>query len=208
MTFSPDNQDDSLRHLLEQALLLPRKRHDLLQQQKTVRQILNSVPIRRWLYESACQTSNRNRSIKVRSLIVEIMQYSGNLWREPTVSADDYEEALARTWAWFGENFCTYDPERASFMTWFNNKLSWMIQTVIRERTIEQARRYQFPITPDGEKSPSIENIPAPSNLVIESQLFLEQVLELVQRDPGSQLGNCRMQSHPVSPAKQSFCRF
>ena len=197
MTCSPYDQDDSLRHLLEQALLLPR-RHDLLQQQETVRQILNSVPTRRWLYEAACQTSNRNRSIRVRSLIVEIMQYSGNLWREPTVSADDYEEALARTWEWFGRNLCKYDPERASFMTWFNNRLSWTIQTVIRERTIEEKKRYRFSPMPDGEESWSIDDIPDLPDFITESQLFLEQVLELVQRDPDRQLGNCRMQGHPT----------
>lgn len=52
-----------------------------------------------------------------------------------------YEEALTRTWEWFGKAFEKYDPERASPVGWFNMKLRFHIIEVQNEVTKEQKNR-------------------------------------------------------------------
>lgn len=67
--------------LLENALRQPKERRNLLQYPEKLQAIMKNIPARRWLFEQACQTHDRNRAIKVRLFIVEIMQYSGQIWK-------------------------------------------------------------------------------------------------------------------------------
>jgi len=66
---------------LENALKQPHERRNLLQYPEKLQAIMRDIPARRWLFEQACQTHDRNRAIKARLFIVEIMQYSGQIWR-------------------------------------------------------------------------------------------------------------------------------
>jgi hypothetical protein len=111
------------------------------------------------------------------------------------MSPDVYEEALARTWVWFGENFHRYNPEQASFVTWFNNKLKWMIRDVIREQTIEQGRRIPARKDSGGEAIELADLLPAPD--LDRWEETLGEWIDLVQQDPGKQLRNCRMRDYP-----------
>ncbi|HEY9614430.1 hypothetical protein [Allocoleopsis sp.] len=111
------------------------------------------------------------------------------------MSPDIYEEALARTWLWFGENFHRYDPEQASFVTWFNNKLKWVIREVIREQAVEQGKRIQPPKNSDGEAIDLTDFFPAPA--LDHWDETLQEWMDLVQQDPGKQLRNCRMRDYP-----------
>jgi hypothetical protein len=108
---------------------------------------------------------------------------------------DVYEEALARTWVWFGENFHRYDPEQASFVTWFNNKLKWVIREVIREQAVEQGRRIQSLKDSDGEVIDLADFLPAPD--LDRWEETLQEWMDLVQQDSGKQLRNCRMRDYP-----------
>jgi hypothetical protein len=111
------------------------------------------------------------------------------------MSPDIYEEALARTWVWFGENFHNYDPEQASFVTWFNNKLKWVIREVIREQTVEQGRRIQPPKDSEGEAIDLADFLPAPD--IDRWEETLQEWIDLVHKDSDKQLRNCRMRDYP-----------
>lgn len=106
-----------------------------------------------------------------------------------------YEESLARTWVWFGENFEHYNPEQASFVTWFNNKLKWVIRDVIREQTVEQNRRIQPLNYSDAEAIDLADFLPAPN--LERWEETLEEWIDLVQQAPDKQLRNCRMRDYP-----------
>ena len=182
--------------LLEEALRHPIKRRELLQQRETLQDILNDIPTRQWLFERLSQVGDRNRAIKARLLLVELMQYSGQIWRGGgSVSSDAYDEALARTWQWFSEHLHTYDPTAASFITWFNHKLRWMIQDVIREIATEGSRRYN----PPGSSKEETDELPLdyPASEPDRWKETLEKWLDLVQVDPEKQLSRRRMQKYP-----------
>ncbi len=179
-----NNADDPLQSLLEKALLSSVQQRDLLRQPELLGRILNSIPHRRWLYQVARQTHDRTQALKARSLIILIMQYSGNIWRG-TTPPQDYEEALARTWKWFSEHFHKYDPEKGSFVTWFNNKLGFMILDI----EIEQQKQ---PFLPE-EK---LIHVADPKRSRVEAQIFHDQLVELVQCDRGNYLRHCYMHNH------------
>lgn len=181
--------------LLEEALRYPIKRRELLQQRETLQEILKDIPARQWLFDRVSQVGDRNRAIKARLFIVELVQYSGQIWRGGgSVSSDAYDEALARTWQWFSENLHTYDPEAASPITWFNNKLRWMIQDVIREIATEESRRYYPPDSSEEGDEPPFDY---PASEPDRWKETLEKWLELVQADPEKQLSRRRMQKYP-----------
>ena len=205
-----DNSASRLQSLLEQALFSPTQQRDLLRQPEALGEILNSISARRWLFEVSRQ-NDRNRAIKARSLIILIMQHSGAIWRGST-APEDYVEALARAWKWFSERLNDYDPTQASFVTWFNNKLKFLILDVIEEKKAREQREQPLE---SGEDAQSIV-VPDPRPSVVVAQIFYEQVVDLVQRDPGHNLRRCYMhnnlhvtcqkvisailQSQPVSP--------
>lgn len=173
--------------LLQAALNHPIERSRLLQQLEKLREIMNNVPARRWLFEQACQPDDSNRAT---NLIIAIMQSSKLIWRGGKISPDVYSEALSRTWVWFMEHFQTYDPEAASFVTWFNKKLGWMIQDVIRESAKEERGRLRSPADEDREWIYP----PAPNS--DRWHETIQEWLALVQNNSYLLL-NCRSQSSP-----------
>jgi hypothetical protein len=182
MNNQPINSDDRLLFLVEQALLSPVQRRYLMQQPaETLRKILNYVPTRQRLFEASLQTRDPNLARIARWLIISIMQNSGAIWRG-TAAPEDYAEALSRTWIWFCENFHKYDYTKASFITWFNHKLSKVILDIISEPRPLPLPEYWDP--PD-RKPPWIE-----------AQILSEQIVGLVSRDPGNELRNCRMRNN------------
>jgi len=181
--------------LLEEALRYPIKRRELLQQRETLQEILKDIPARQWLFDRVFQVGDRNQAIKARLFIVELLQYSGQIWRGGgSVSSDAYDEALARTWQWFSENLHTYDPTAASLLTWFNNKVRWMIQDVIREIATEESRRYYPPGSSEEGDEPPFDY---PASEPDRWKETLEKWLDLVQADPEKQLSRRRMQKYP-----------
>lgn len=179
-----NHSDSSLQAWLEKALVSSAQQRELLRQPEILREILNSIPHRRWLYQVARQTNDRNRALKARSLIILIMQYSNNIWRGNT-APEDYEEALARTWKWFSEHFHNYDPEKGSFVTWFNNKLGFMILDI----EIERQKQSFLP-------EEKLIHVADPKRSYVEARIFHDQLVDLVQRDPGNALRHCYMHDH------------
>ncbi|NJO39206.1 MAG: hypothetical protein HC865_00525 [Cyanobacteria bacterium RU_5_0] len=165
--------------LLQAAVSSPIEKSKLLQQPEKLREIMNNVPARRWLFEQACQPDDLNRAA---DLIIAVMQSSRLIWRGGKISPDVYSESLSRTWVWFMEHLQTYDPEKASFVTWFNQKLVWMIQDVIRELSPiddqDKERIYQIGPFPDRWDE------------------TIQEWLELVQNHPHL-FRNCRSQRSP-----------
>ncbi|MBF2076362.1 MAG: hypothetical protein IGS50_21750 [Synechococcales cyanobacterium C42_A2020_086] len=178
-----DNDSTPLINLLRAAIHgPPLERSRLLQQPETLRDIMNNVSARRWLFEQACQ-NDPTQAQPARELIVALMQSSKLIWRGGKISPDVYSEALSRTWVWFMENFQTYDPEKASFVTWFNRKLGWMIQDVIRPQPITK------PL--DGD-----DGIQPPPPELDRWHETIQEWLELVHNHPHL-LRNCRLQRFP-----------
>ncbi|MCC5613748.1 hypothetical protein LC605_01365 [Nostoc sp. CHAB 5836] len=178
----------SLICLLQAALNNPIERSKLLQQQEQIREIMNDIPAREWLFEQICQTDDPSQAKK---LIIDMMWSSKLIWHGGGISPDVYGEARSRTWVWFTENLCsTYKPALASFVTWFNQRLKGMIQDVIRERAKEERRRLNLPA--DEEDN---EWIYPPAPEPDRWHETIQEWLELVRNNPHL-LINCRMQSH------------
>lgn len=192
--------------LIDRSLESSQVRCEVLRKPERLMPIVNCVLARKRLKEYACQNLDRRRAVKARSFIVEIMQKSGGIWRggNPPPPPDIYEEALVRSWEWFSEQLCSYEPERASFITWFNQNLRYKILDVTRKQQTEEDRRYQPPETKDDtfdldlwDRIP-IDKLPErilPSDLEYASILY-EQLIELVKRDIGGTLHMCYMQQH------------
>lgn len=187
---SLNEPDHLLQSLLEQALLSAAHQRELLQQPEQLGRILNSIALRRWLFDLSRQTVDRHRALKARSLIILIMQYSGKIWRG-TTAPQDYAEALARTWEWFSREYHTYQPEQSSFVTWFNQKLKWAICDVDRERQKRSQREQSLESSEDDSL-----DVPDPKLPTGTAEIFYEQIVDLVQRDPGHYLHQCTMQNH------------
>jgi hypothetical protein len=183
-----DFSDSSLIALLEAALSNSLARSRLLQQQKILQEIINDIPARQWLFVQLCQADNPNQ---VKDFMIAMMKSSRLIWNGAKISTDVYSEALSRTWIWFMENLQQYNPEKASLVTWFNQKLRWTIQDVIQEKADEQKIRLNP--SADGENHEWIYP-PAP-----EPDRWYETIhewLELVENHPHV-FKDCRMQSHP-----------
>lgn len=186
-----DDLSAPLIGLLQAALNNPLERSRLLQQPEKLREIMNNISARRWLFEQACQPDVPTRPYQAKDLIVTMMQSSKLLRHGGRISPNVYSEALSRTWVWFMEHFQTYNPEEASFVTWFNQKLGWMIQDVIRESANEERRRLCSPA--DAEDREWIYP-PAPNS--DRWNETIQEWLVLVQDNPHL-FANCRLQSSP-----------
>lgn len=179
---------------LEDALKYPEQQRALLQQPEKLREIMNHIPARQWLFEQACQTTVGTQAAKARLLIIRIVQSPTLIWHggDRTLSPEIYEEALARTQEWFSRNFDRYVPESASFVTWFNNQLKWKIADVQKEIARDQKLR-EPPQSSDGELFDPLDLIPAPDP--DRWQETIQNWLALIQND--SALRSCRMQNSP-----------
>jgi DNA-directed RNA polymerase specialized sigma24 family protein len=178
---------------LQAALSNPIEKSKLLQQPQKLREIINDIPARQWLFEQACQTSDAKLAIQAKDLISNVIKYSRLIWRGGgNLSSDIYEEALLHTWELFNKRMCLeYKPEKASFVSWFNLKLRYEILNEIRKRAKEDKRRVH--LSTDEEDYESIYP-PAP-----EPERWHETIqewLELVQNN--SHLRNYRMQNYPA----------
>ena len=189
-----DIRVEPLIELLQAALDHPAERGRLLQQAAQLREIMNTIAARRWLFEQwrlVEQGRQPQETNRVMGLISAMMKSSGLLWRGGRISPDVYSEALSQTWEWFITGFGAYNPEQASFVTWFNGKLVWKIQDVIRAIAHEEKRRLR-PLS-NAETDPWMDP-PAP-----DPDRWRETVrdwLELVKQNP-HRCASCRMQQYP-----------
>jgi hypothetical protein len=189
---------------LEGALNNTGQRQQLLQEQGTLRQIMQDMACRRWFIEQVAlaETCDRNlilRSRKVRNLLIQIMQHSGSIQRQGNTDPEVYDEALSRTLEWFSGNLFNhlqaYDPERGGMVTWFNNNLKYKIKDILRDRAIDQQRRQPQFYHPDSTDPDPIEAIPSfDSN---DDDTFFKTAIELIQQDPEKRLRRTRMQGTP-----------
>ena len=183
-----DFSDSSVIGLLQAALSNSMTKSRLLQQPKTLQEIINDLPARKWLFEQLCQADNSDR---VKDFTIAMMKSSRLIWNGARISPDIYSEALSRTWIWFMENLGKYNPEKASFVTWFNQKLRWTIQDVIREIADEERIRLNPP-TNEEDREWIYPPAPDPDRWYE----TIQEWLELVQSHPHI-FKECRIQSHP-----------
>ncbi|MEM9163447.1 MAG: hypothetical protein AAGC54_10310, partial [Cyanobacteria bacterium P01_F01_bin.4] len=179
-------KSNALIERLRAALCSSADRQQLLQQFQTIRAILNDISARQWLFEQIQWTEDSTVAPDdpALKLIISLMKASGMIWRGGLISPEIYDEAHSRTWEWFLKRLHTYDPSRASFTTWFNNKLKWIIQDLIRGKIGE------LPLYPD-EENWNDPPAPAPDQW----HETVEDWFELVKND--LRLSSVRMQNHP-----------
>ena len=94
--------------------------------------------------------------------LVIIVQHSGKLWRGGDAEKEYYEEALQETWLYICHNIESYEPERASVVTWINSRLQWKLRHVSEKVMIEQNRRVHPMKNAEGEIHDPVESIAAP----------------------------------------------
>lgn len=178
---------------LQAALSNPIEKSKLLQQPKKLQEIMNDIPARQWLFEQACQTDHPHLAVQSKDFIIIMMKSSRLIWYGGgKISPDVYEEALSRTWEWFSKEMClAYNPEKASFVTWFNQKLKFRILDVIREQDKEHRRRLHLP-TDEEDHEWIYPPAPAPERW----HETIQEWLELVQ-NYSHLFRSCRMQNHP-----------
>lgn len=169
--------------------------------------IINNVQARQWLFEQVLRyeqrrCSNSDLSNPASDLTVAIMKFSRSIWLGGSISPEIYSEALSRTWEWFiaGEEkkypkqvmstcadsprkksgLLAYDPLKASFTTWFNNKLKYTILSITSS------------------PSPTTLPIDDSSTLPVEPNRWLETVEQWLEFVTNSrELRNERMHRHP-----------
>jgi hypothetical protein len=225
-----DDSNSPLIGLLQAAIHSPIERSKLLQQPEILRDIMNNIPARRWLFEQACGSDHPNQAT---DFIVAMMLSSRLIWRGGKISPHVYSEALSRTWKWFIEHLQDYDPEKASFVTQFNCKLKWMIQDVIQEIADEQKKRFSckdgeedndwiYPPAPPSDRwhetvQEWLELVQNPSHRFIHDrmqcrsyincQVVLTQILTVL-RDSGEFSWDVVAQNYHIKPpALKRFCR-
>ncbi|MCL6434612.1 MAG: hypothetical protein K6T90_10440 [Leptolyngbyaceae cyanobacterium HOT.MB2.61] len=65
--------------------------------------------------------------------LIQRVQRSGRLWMGGNAPGDYYEEALQQTWLHICQRIETYDPQRASVITWINFVLKHKLLDLYRE---------------------------------------------------------------------------
>lgn len=159
--------NDYEKYSLPELISMARKASSGSAERKdAARAILKDKAHRARLFQIAT-TQDRGRQLKARNDIIWLMQESGNIngfpsYRENMSSERPgkvwmiqgsehsysveffiYEEALVRTWAWFGKSFDKYQPASASPVSWFNRTLKFRIIDVQNEVAEEQKNRQQ-----------------------------------------------------------------
>ncbi len=115
------------------------------------------------------------------------------LWR---FSTPHYADALQQTWLYFSKNICTtYDPDRASVVTWLNSHLRYRHQDLVNQALKRQAHE----ISIDAESKH--QNDSHPKALELPSREYgslslLEEIVKWVQTDADGELRRTHLKHH------------
>ncbi|MEM9214957.1 MAG: hypothetical protein AAGD25_11495 [Cyanobacteria bacterium P01_F01_bin.150] len=184
----PHDSDHPLIHRLWQAF----QNHDalttLLSEPETLRTIMNTVEIRRWLFEEIQRQSNGCDPCATQASqnLIRMMEASKMIRGRGYIAEDIYAEAYSRTCEWLLKKLPTYDPEKASFVHWFNKKLAWTIHDGFRER----AERLKREVSRDA--SAKDPELPTQQNNYSWQEIVKEWIDRVERNKPD--LRRCRMQ--------------
>jgi hypothetical protein len=141
------------------------------------------------LVKDAC-THPPGSASRQRLLTQIIQRVQPRLWRNSTPG---YEDALQQTWFFFCKNLCaSYDPERASVVTWLNNHLRWRLKD-LQTTQAEDRRRFIVAVPNDESNLDPVVNIPA--NPYVPP--MLEAIQTWAETDPEGELKSVHIQGHP-----------
>lgn len=188
MCTEPNRPHDSDQPLIHR-LWLAFQSHDAFQQLLTepdvLRQIMNTVEVRQWLFEQIQGGSDGRDPFdpRARQRLSQMMEASQMIRGKGYISAEIYAEAYARTWEWFSQKLSTYDPQQASFVHWFNQKLHFIIHDVIRER----AKKLKW-------EQPIDDRFDIPDRKRDRWQETVEEWIDHVEQN-AAEFCRCRMQS-------------
>ena len=181
----PHDAEQPLIHRLRLAFQSHDAFQQLLSEPDVLRQIMNTVEVRQWLFEHSQGRSDGHDPCdpRARQRLTQMMEASKMIRGRGYISEEIYAEAYARTWEWFAQKLSTYDPKQASFVHWFNQKLRFIIHDVIRER----AKQLQW-------EQPIDERFDVPARNRDRWQETVEEWIDHVEQN-AAEFGRCRMQS-------------
>ena len=131
---------------------------------------------------------------------------NSQLWQENTPY---YEDALQETWIYFCRNICegkaniTYDPNKATVVTWLNNYLKWRLKDgFIR---VQKNKKRTIPTRVDATNKiiDPIDNLPARPDI----PPLLEDIKQWVLSDPQNKLRKIYLDNHPQITAQTLILR-
>lgn len=164
---------------------------------------------------TSIQPSNKPQAdwqIKVQNLILEARKYSQDsrkrnrcltevirivapkLWKYYT---PHYADALQQTWVYFAKNVCTtYDPTRASIVTWLNTYLRYRHQDLVNETVNKQHKEVSIDIEWEGKDGTSAKVFEIPTR-DYGSLSLLDELIEWVQADVDGELQRTHLKGRP-----------
>lgn len=128
------------------------------------------------LIAEACQhkSGSWERQKKLNEIVFEI-QRSKKIWKDSSVCAEDYEDALQATWILFCKKIGDYDPTKGEVIHWFNGILKNQLKKIRSFNHKEQERR----VFKSEEEFDLIENLPASKTPIP----ILEDTLKWIKSD-------------------------
>lgn len=126
---------------------------------------------------------------------------NSQLWQENTPY---YEDALQETWIYFCRNICegkasiTYNPDKASVVTWLNNYLKWRLKDGFIRVQKNRRRTVSARIDENNKVIDPIDNLPAQPDI----PPLLEEIEKWVLSDPHQKLRKIYLDNHPQVTAQ------
>ncbi|MEM9273060.1 MAG: sigma-70 family RNA polymerase sigma factor [Cyanobacteria bacterium P01_F01_bin.143] len=131
---------------------------------------------------------------------------NSQLWQENTPY---YEDALQETWIYFCRNICegkaniTYDPNKATVVTWLNNYLKWRLKDGFIRVQKNKQRTISTRIDATNKIIDPIDNLPARPDI----PPLLEDIKQWVLSDPQNKLSKIYLDNHPQITAQTLILR-
>lgn len=143
--------------------------------------------------------SDHRQKAKLQQRLLSSMDQSSRIWQSPGTPRDLYEEALQENWLWFIDNLANYDSSRASVMVWFNQRLTWRISDLQRQRYREAQKLWQPVPNIEGQVL-TVEDLSSEYSQQSSSSNAFQIRLSYLKRcvgDHQQQLRRCAMRDRP-----------
>ncbi len=147
------------------------------------------------LVKEACEYPHGSRQ-RQKKLTQIIRLVNNKLWKENTAY---YEDALQDTWVYFCQNICegktakSYNPNKASVVTWLNNYLKWRLRDGYKKT--EKQRKKTAPVRVDESNKiiDPVDSLPAQPDM----PNILEEIEKWVLQDPEYKLRQTHLNNYP-----------
>ena len=152
----------------------------------------------------ACKHPPGSRE-RQKNLTKVIRLVSSKLWQENT---SYYEDALQETWIYFCRNICgnsnkTYDPDKASIVTWLNNYLKWRLKDAYLKAEEYKRQTVSVRVEENSKSIDPVDNLPAKPIV----PPLIEEIKAWVLKDPRNKLRQTYLDNYPQITAQVIILR-